>query len=132
MRRLATGLALITLAMPPAVAQSSPSNSLPPGPGAELVAAHCGSCHSLGLVTQNRGDAAHWRKLIRWMQAEHNLWDLGPAEQPILDYLSKALGAPARAPRRAALEVDWYGAEQETAHEKRHEQQATPKHRNNP
>lgn len=80
---------------------------LEPGPGSELVAAHCGACHSLGLVTQNRGDEAHWKKLIRWMQAEHNLWDLGVAEQDILTYLATHYGAPDLVPRRNPLVVEW-------------------------
>ena len=76
-------------------------------PGKDLVAAHCGACHSLGLVTQNRGDADHWTKLIRWMQADHNLWDLGPAEDTIVEYLATHYGAPDLSPRRAPLDTRW-------------------------
>lgn len=80
---------------------------LEPGEGSQLVAAHCGACHSLRLVTQNRGDEAHWKKLIRWMQAEHNLWDLGSAEEDILAYLATHFGVPDQVPRRAPLIVQW-------------------------
>ncbi len=80
---------------------------LEPGAGSELVAAHCGACHSLNLVTQNRGDRDHWTKLIRWMQAEHNLWDLGAAEEDILSYLASHYGAPDLVPRRPPLQVQW-------------------------
>lgn len=81
--------------------------ALAPGPGDALVSAHCGACHSLNLVTQNRGDRAHWQKLIRWMQAEHNLWDLGAAEEPVLDYLATHYGAPELVPRRTPLAPEW-------------------------
>lgn len=79
-------------------------------PGKDLVTAHCGACHSLSLVTQNRGDADHWIKLIRWMQADHNLWDLGAAEADIVDYLATHYGAPDHAPRRAPLDTTWRDA----------------------
>jgi len=83
---------------------------LAPGAGAELVAAHCGACHSLNLVTQNRGDRDHWTRLIRWMQDEHNLWDLGAAEDDILSYLASQYGAPDVVPRRPPLKVQWRAA----------------------
>ncbi|MEE4175205.1 MAG: hypothetical protein V2I57_13215 [Xanthomonadales bacterium] len=79
-------------------------------PGRELVQAHCGACHSVMLVTQNRGDAKHWLQLIRWMQADHNLWDLGPAEADIVAYLATHYGAPDLSPRRAPLDTKWRDA----------------------
>lgn len=59
-------------------------------PGWELVRAHCGACHSYQLITAQRGDAAFWRRTIRWMQATQNLWPI-PEEQEtaIIDYLAK-------------------------------------------
>jgi len=59
-------------------------------PGVALVRGHCSACHSLQLVASQRGDRQFWLKLIRWMQAEHNLWPL-PAdhEEAILDYLAE-------------------------------------------
>ena len=58
-------------------------------PGWQMVRAHCGACHSLKLVTTQRGDRDHWLKLIRWMQKTQNLWDLPPAiEDQVLDYLA--------------------------------------------
>jgi len=101
----------VTSHTPPDAGQPSRStrapSDLPPGPGADLVAAHCGACHSLALVTQNRGDAAHWTELIRWMQAKHNLWDLGPAETEIVAYLAQHYGADTRSTRRAPLDTRW-------------------------
>jgi mono/diheme cytochrome c family protein len=90
---------------------TDPSTGLIQAPGYQLVQAHCGACHSLNLVTQNRGDEAHWLTLIRWMQAKHNLWDLGPAEAEILAYLGEHYSAPELAPRRAALATQWRDVE---------------------
>jgi len=65
----------------------------------QLVAAHCGNCHSLQLVTGNRGDRRIWLEAIRWMQARQNLWQLdAQTEDQILTYLAK--NYPATAPRR--------------------------------
>lgn len=68
----------------------SPANALIEAPGAELVQAHCSACHSLALITSQRGDKTFWLKTIRWMQATQNLWVL-PAdhEARIVAYLSK-------------------------------------------
>ena len=67
---------------------SAAADPLAQAPGVELVRGHCSACHSLQLVTSQRGDRKFWLKLIRWMQAEHNLWPL-PADQEeaILAYL---------------------------------------------
>ncbi len=78
--------------------------------GFELVRATCTACHSAKLVTQNRASRQGWRDMIRWMQATQGLWDLGPSEGPILDYLAKHY-APEEVGRRPQLdltEVEWY------------------------
>lgn len=61
--------------------------------GFEVVAATCATCHSGKLVAQNRGSRHDWDERLRWMQANHNLWEL-PAEtrSQILDYLAKNYG----------------------------------------
>ena len=57
--------------------------------GWKLVQADCGGCHSLQVVTTNRGNRTVWLNLIRWMQKEHNLWSIPPdQEDAILNYLS--------------------------------------------
>ncbi|MEQ9451593.1 MAG: hypothetical protein RJQ07_08405 [Pseudomonadales bacterium] len=58
--------------------------------GELLVKAHCSACHSLRLVTAQRGDARYWTDTIRWMQRTQNLWQI-PAqqEQQIIAYLSQ-------------------------------------------
>ena len=51
---------------------------------------HCSACHSLALVTAQRGDRQFWLDTIRWMQKKHNLWPLPEAqERAILDYLTR-------------------------------------------
>ena len=67
--------------------------------GWELTNAHCASCHSAKIVTQNRMDRSGWEDTIRQMQAEHGLWDLGAAESVIIDYLSLHYG-PAKGASR--------------------------------
>lgn len=59
-------------------------------PGWELVSAHCGGCHSHGLVTNQRADRQTWLDMIRWMQATQNLWRFpADTEAQILDYLAE-------------------------------------------
>ena len=60
--------------------------------GWELTNAHCASCHSAKLVTQNRMNRSGWEDTIRLMQAEHGLWELGAAEAVIIDYLTQHYG----------------------------------------
>ncbi len=58
-------------------------------PGVNLVRGHCSACHSLSLVTSQRGDADFWLDRIRWMQEKQNLWPI-PVDQEtaIISYLS--------------------------------------------
>ena len=66
-----------------------PDTGLVTEPGWEDVRAHCGSCHSFGLVTRQRADRATWLAMIRWMQDTQNLWALpADVEGRILDYLA--------------------------------------------
>jgi mono/diheme cytochrome c family protein len=74
--------------------------------GWQMVAAHCGGCHSLQLVTGNRGDRAIWLETIRWMQRSQNLWQIDPpSEEQILSYLAKNYPATA-SKRRKPLALD--------------------------
>ena len=60
------------------------------------------------MVTQNRATREGWLDMIRWMQKEQKLWDLGANEAAILDYLAKYYG-PEDKGRRQNLEIeDWY------------------------
>jgi mono/diheme cytochrome c family protein len=72
----------------------------------ELVRANCVACHSAKLVTQQRGTAAQWLTLIRWMQAKQNLWQFDPdVEKKIVTYLAENY-APQANRRRAAIPLD--------------------------
>ena len=78
--------------------------------GFEEVRAVCTSCHSAKLVTQNRATRDGWKQMIRWMQETQGLWELGPAEPKILDYLAKHY-APQPVFRRKNLDIaaiEWY------------------------
>lgn len=97
---LALSLPGFAVAQPPALAPDSP---LIEDEGWELVYANCSACHSLRLVASQRADRDTWLRLIRWMQATQNLWDIAPAvEDRILDYLADNY-APEPWTRRAPL-----------------------------
>ncbi|XOV89967.1 MAG: hypothetical protein ACFHX7_08780 [Pseudomonadota bacterium] len=64
-------------------------------PERDLVIASCTACHSADLITQNRMNRSGWEKTIRWMQKHHGLWDLGPYEPRVLDYLATHYNVPA-------------------------------------
>jgi cytochrome c1 len=69
----------------------------------ELVRNNCIACHSLKLVTQQRGSATQWLSVIRWMQAKQNLWQLDPdTENRIINYLAENY-PPQAEQRRTAL-----------------------------
>ncbi len=73
-----------------------------------IVRQNCTACHSGKLVTQNRASREGWLDMIRWMQKTQKLWDLGPQEDKILDYLATYYG-PEKKGRRAPLVVEeWY------------------------
>ena len=79
--------------------------------GYDVVAAQCGACHSLKLVTQNKATKEGWEGIIDWMQETQNLWDLGAKEDTILAYLAKNY-APENTGRRKQLQkVEWYELE---------------------
>ena len=82
-------------------ADVDPASGLIKAENWELVRGNCVACHSLKLVTQQRGTAEHWLGLIRWMQATQNLWPFDPdTEKKIVDYL--ATNYPPRADQRRA------------------------------
>ncbi len=69
----------------------------------EIVRANCTPCHSAKLITQQRGTAAQWLTMIRWMQAKQNLWPFDEqTERRIITYLADNY-APDAARRRAAI-----------------------------
>ena len=71
-------------------ADTDADTGLAVAPGWEDIRAHCGGCHSFGLITNQRANRDGWRDMIRWMQRTQNLWELPPAsETRILDYLAE-------------------------------------------
>ena len=80
----------------------------------ELVLAHCSGCHSLGIVTGQRGSRERWLAMIRWMQETQNLWAFEPAtEEKLLDYLAANYGMPERPARRLPLPAHLLPARQD-------------------
>tara|TARA_Y100001956_G_scaffold80268_1_gene95121 strand:- start:705 stop:1208 length:504 start_codon:yes stop_codon:yes gene_type:complete len=74
----------------------------------KLVIQNCTACHSAKLITQNRADKDGWLTMIRWMQAEQKLWDLGENEDKILEYLAKNYAPQEKGRRTPLKDVDWY------------------------
>lgn len=72
----------------------------------ELVRANCIACHSTKLITQQRGTAAQWLTMIRWMQEKQNLWLFEPEiEDKIVAYLAENY-PPQDDRRRAAIPAE--------------------------
>jgi quinoprotein glucose dehydrogenase len=84
---------------------SSPA-PLPPGPGRELVARACSSCHSTQVVVQHHDTAAGWASQVDLMVGRGAM--LSPAEEStVVTYLARhypsgAPEAPAPAPQSGA------------------------------
>lgn len=79
--------------------------------GLMAVIGSCTPCHSAKLITQNRATKEGWVSMIRWMQASQGLWELGPNEEVIVNYLAKNY-APEKKGRRANLQdIEWYKLE---------------------
>ncbi|TDE12739.1 hypothetical protein [Dyadobacter psychrotolerans] len=77
-----------------------------------MVKAQCTSCHSSKLIIANHFTRDGWKQKIRWMQANHNLWDLGETEKQVLDYLEKYYAPTQTVARREALkDIKWYKLE---------------------
>jgi len=101
--------ALILLAAMPAWADDPEIDAftgLKVAEGWEHVRANCIACHSTRLITQQRGNAAQWLAMIRWMQDKQNLWQFEPAvEAAIVSYLAENY-PPDADRRRAAIPPD--------------------------
>lgn len=77
--------------------------------GVFLVANNCTNCHSAKLVTQNRMTAERWNETIKWMQETQGLWDLGPSQEIIVNYLVTNYPPAESNGRRANLtDIEWY------------------------
>lgn len=76
--------------------------------GLMAVVNNCTNCHSAKLVTQNRMNKERWISTIRWMQETQNLWDLGPNEDIIVNYLVTNYPASKKGRREILKNIDWY------------------------
>ena len=74
----------------------------------ELIRGQCTGCHSAKLITQNSASREGWEQMIRWMQRDQGLWDLGENEVLILDYLSLHYGPKKKGRRTSLTQIDWY------------------------
>ncbi len=75
---------------------TDPESRLIVAPGWQLVRAHCGACHALTLVEQQRGDRRFWNATVDRMQREHGLWPIEAGQRrAILDYLAAHYGTAA-------------------------------------
>ncbi len=88
----ATGMVLLLLLT--FHAPSLCAEELAADPSRDLVVGSCTACHSANLITQNRMNRSGWEKTIHWMQKNHGLWDLGPYESTVLDYLATHYNVP--------------------------------------
>ncbi len=105
-RRVVVAAAVLQLAAGLAAAEVDPATGLEMSGDWMLVRAHCLACHSSKLITQQRGDAAQWLAMIRWMQKKQNLWQFDPdTEARIVAYLAETY-PPRQASRRARLPVE--------------------------
>lgn len=77
-----------------------------------LIIANCTGCHSAKLITQNQATREGWESIIRWMQKNQNLHDLGDNERAILDYLAEHYAPKAKGRRPPLENVDWYKLEE--------------------
>jgi cytochrome c5 len=78
-------------------AEASEIAALPEGPGKALVAERCLLCHSAGLITQQRKDAAAWGRTVTQMRT----WGspIQDADQTtIVTYLTDNFGTAAKRP----------------------------------
>ncbi|MCF2486542.1 hypothetical protein [Dyadobacter sp. CY347] len=100
--------------MPIDTAKTDQETGLVTDPNLYMVKAQCTSCHSSKLIIANRFTRDGWKQNIRWMQANHNLWDLGETEKQVLDYLEKHYAPTATAARRKPLnDIKWYKLEEQ-------------------
>ncbi len=77
-------------------------------PGMQETINNCTNCHSAQLVIQNRMNADRWKATIRWMQETQNLWDLGPNEDVIINYLVKNYPPSSKGRREGLTNIVWY------------------------
>ena len=58
----------------------------------KLVRAHCTACHSSLILKNLRLSRSAWQDVIKRMQTDEGMWELGETEPKILDYLETYFG----------------------------------------
>jgi len=87
---LAALVALLSMTRPYAQQQNRPAPGLIESGDWQLVYSNCVACHSLALVTAQRGDTSYWREIVDEMQTSRNMWTLAPeTEEKIINYLAE-------------------------------------------
>ena len=66
----------------------------------KLVRAHCTSCHSSQILKPLRLSRDAWQGVIKRMQDEEGLWDLGEDESKIIEYLTTYFGPTSASSQR--------------------------------
>ncbi len=92
------------------------ADTLPAGPGRDLVYGHCRTCHSLQYLTDSSGiDRAQWASVLKSMR-QLGMPALGGDRDKILDYLGNYLGPnpPAKAAAASGQEQTAEAADGET------------------
>ena len=65
-----------------------------------LVRAHCTSCHSSQILKNLQLPREAWENVIKRMQEEEGLWELGDDESKILNYLVTYFGPRSESVKR--------------------------------
>lgn len=79
--------------------------------GLMIVVNNCTNCHSAKIVTQNRMNKERWDATIKWMQKTQNLWDLGPNQKVIVNYLVTNYPVKETGRRSVLTTIKWYELE---------------------
>jgi competence protein ComEA len=88
-----------------AMALCAPAQTLPEGPGKQLVEAICSSCHSTERIEDKRWTKPQWQdKVLEMLQEEP---DVTQAErEQIVDYLAKSFPARVNVNTAAAKDIE--------------------------
>ena len=94
----------LALSVATAGAEIDTETGLVKSEGWQEVRNHCGSCHSLDLLTGQRSSREGWRQTIRTMRDSHNMHELPTAtEARIVGYLAEHYSPAARPLRRPPI-----------------------------
>ena len=97
-------LTLLSISFAAPIYAQSPSNSLPAGPGKDLVAVACTQCHGLRLIVALRDGPVGWRRFVDDMILRGA--QLTPPEaDTVIQYLSKSFG-PGTSPMQSGLKSE--------------------------